>query len=475
MYWEDVDLTVRAAAAGARLVVRTDLVVGHASGGTQGPRRGRARSDLYYRSNARNRLRFATRHLDRRGVLRWVAATPAAGREILLRGGRRQLIASTGPLRSVVSGSASGAALALAALAGVGPWATDRRHRSGAAPAAAALGRAPRVTVAVLTYRRPHDLAAVVPLVLDQLAGVAAAGAASAPRLLVVDNDAAGSGCESFRAVRTAGGSRPGVTGGVQVASVADVRVDCVVEPEPGIAAARNRALDEAGDTDLLVFLDDDERPQPGWLAALLATRAATGADAVAGAVVSRFAAPLDPWIAAGGFFARRRPPTGTDVATAATNNLLLDLAAVRGRDLRFDPALGLAGGSDTAFTRSLSRSGGRIVWCDEAVVTDVVPAARATRGWVLRRAWRSGNSSVVVDVGLAAGPVARARTRFAGAARGLPRLAGGGARWAGGALTGSRADRARGLRTAARGGGMVAGALGRSYAEYRRPVGGPS
>ena len=35
----------------------------------------------------------------------------------------------------------------------------------------------------------------------------------------------------------------------------------------PGISAARNRALDEAADADLLVFIDDDELPSPtaGW------------------------------------------------------------------------------------------------------------------------------------------------------------------------------------------------------------------
>ena len=45
-----------------------------------------------------------------------------------------------------------------------------------------------------------------------------------------------------------------------------------VHEPAPGISAGRNRALDEAGDADLLSFIDDDEVPRPGWLSALIDT-----------------------------------------------------------------------------------------------------------------------------------------------------------------------------------------------------------
>ena len=93
---------------------------------------------------------------------------------------------------------------------------------------------------------------------------------------------------------------------------------------------------------------------------------------------MSRFAETPDPWIAAGRFFDRRRLPTGTDLEVAATNNLLLDLAVVRRLGLRFDAAFGLSGGSDTLFTRELVASGERMVWCDEAIVYDIVPTDRA-------------------------------------------------------------------------------------------------
>ena len=80
-----------------------------------------------------------------------------------------------------------------------------------------------------------------------------------------------------------------------------------VHEPEPGIAAARNRALDEAGPADLLVFIDDDERPVDGWLARLVETYRVDRPTAVVGPVVSEYEQQPDAWVSAGRFFDRRR------------------------------------------------------------------------------------------------------------------------------------------------------------------------
>lgn len=301
------------------------------------------------------------------------------------------------------------------------------------------------VVLAVLTYRRPGDLAAALPLLLAQAASVDPPAA-----VLVVDNDPDGGArgtVESFPGVRYAH------------------------EPTPGIAAGRNRALDEAKE-DLLVFIDDDERPSPGWLAALLGTYERTRPTGVVGPVVSEFAAEPDPWIVAGGFFERRRPATGTEVQVAATNNLLLDLAAVRALGLRFDERFGLTGGSDTLFTRQLVRRGGRLVWCAEAGVVDVVPVERLTRRWVLRRAFRSGNGASVVEAELARGPAEQARVRARQVGQGLARIAGGALKVAAGHATGHLGRRASGARNLARGAGLVSGSFGHVFTEYGRTGG---
>jgi cellulose synthase/poly-beta-1,6-N-acetylglucosamine synthase-like glycosyltransferase len=304
----------------------------------------------------------------------------------------------------------------------------------------------PRVQVAMLTYRRPNDLPEAVRAVvgqLDELDGDAS--------LLVVDNDPDAS------AIRTA-------------AEYDSARVRFVHEPEPGIPAGRNRALDESGDADALVFIDDDERPQPGWLRELVATWARTGAAAVAGPVISTFPTEPEPWIAQGRFFERRRPPTGTEITVAATNNLLLDLHQMRAFGLCFDRALGMTGSDDTMLTRQIHRHGGRMVWCDEARVVDVVPPSRLNRRWVLQKAFRTGNSWSLVALKLEERPLARLGQRLRLTSQGLVRIAGGTAGFVVGVVTRSIGTRARGVRTLVRGTGMTTGAWGYSYAEYGRP-----
>lgn len=299
------------------------------------------------------------------------------------------------------------------------------------------------VVVAVLTYRRPEELGEA----LDALTGHLASARAPA-RLLVVDNDVEPSACDV-------------------VARFPGARY--VHEPRPGIAAARNRALDEADAARLVVFIDDDERPQPGWLDALVDSWQRSRPAAVVGAVVSTFAVPPDPWIEAGAFFSRARHATGTEVSAAATNNLLLDLDVVRSVGLRFDERFGISGGSDTFFTRSLVRGGGRIVWCDEAVVLDMVPADRLTRSWVLKRYQRMGNSGSRVDVLLARPGADRLLTRGKLIGQALVRVVVGGLRAAYGKLTGNLVHHARGARLMARGRGMLAGAVGGVVVEYGR------
>jgi succinoglycan biosynthesis protein ExoM len=312
-----------------------------------------------------------------------------------------------------------------------------------------------RVTVAVLTFRRPSELASCLAAVAAHLDGarLSAGGRGVILSLLVVDNDAHA----SARCI---------------VDDLADrlpLSISYVVEPHPGIAAARDRALEEAGRSDLLVFLDDDERPSESWIQPLLDTWAATGAAAVMGRVVSVFGSPLDPWVSAGEFFRRRSMPTGSRITVGAAGNLLLDLATVRRLGIRFDRRLALGAGEDSLFTQQLARSGAAVVWCEESVVTDHVPPQRTTRRWVLQRARSHGNTETVVALLLARSPGRRAAVRLAAAMRGGVRVAAGAARVALGLASGSLRHQARGHRTAQRGLGIAAGALGHALQEYAR------
>ena len=320
-----------------------------------------------------------------------------------------------------------------------------------------------RLTVAVPTFHRPASVPVTVRAVLSRVREVLAQEPeGTRVRLLVVDNDVAGSGVRAL----TAAGLGPAQVDGV------DVRV--VVEPAPGLAAVRNRVLDECREEDLLVFVDDDEVPAPGWLAALVRTWRGTGAAAVAGHVVPRYAEPPGEWIEAGGFFRRRSFPTGTCRPAAGGGNLLLDLRVLRRLGLRFDEDFGATGGEDTLLTRTLVAAGGSVVWCAEAVCEDVVPPERLSRSWVLQRARSHATTSVRVDLVLAGRPPgapggsgwpghgARGlRVRAQALAGGAVRALVGAARAGRGRLTGSVTDQARGARLRERGIGLVSGSLG--------------
>lgn len=312
------------------------------------------------------------------------------------------------------------------------------------------------LTVAIPTYLRPDQLRHCLGAVLPQVDAAVAHGVVSDAEVLVVDNSSDG----SARAT---------------IADLLDARTDrlrYVHEPDPGIAAARNRALAEATGR-LLAFIDDDEVPQPAWLEPLVTTWRTTGATAVTGRVDAVLARPADAWIDAGHVFGRERMPTGTSIGTAAAGNLLLDLEGVRRLGVRFDRRFGLTGGEDTLFSRQLVAAGGTIVWCDESVADDFVPVHRFDRRWMMRRFRNHGNIEVHVETLMAQTFAGRLTARVRGLGNGLIRMLFGSVRFAAGLLTGSQRTQARAARTACRGVGMFTGAFGAVHEEYQRS-GGP-
>lgn len=302
------------------------------------------------------------------------------------------------------------------------------------------------VVVAIPTFRRAAQLEAVLRGVGDQIAAAEASGQSEVSySILVVDNDPARSGEEIAQA--------HGVT--------------YVNEPQPGIAAVRNRSLRECHRDDAVIFIDDDETPEPGWLLELTRPWLEHGPAAVAGRVITDIPQDADPWVRASGAFVRPTRTNGQRIAEAATNNLLVDLACVRALAVEFDERFGLSGGSDSMFTLSLTRRGGEIIWANDAVVIEQEDPERFTRDWVLRRTFRFGNTSARVRIALAPSRMAEVGERAAAMVRGGARVVGGGLHVARGAVTRSLPHRAQGQRTMARGYGMFAGAVGHVHNEY--------
>lgn len=324
---------------------------------------------------------------------------------------------------------------------------TSSEATASEAPASEAI----RVAVAIPTFRRPEQLARMLQVLPSRLAEVADAARV---RVLIIDND-------------PQGGAEP-------IVAQAPAELDCryVHEPRPGIAAARQRALDAATDYDLLAFIDDDETPRPGWLGALLDTWRRTGAAAVAGHVHTEFPADAEPWVVASGLFVRPLRGDGERLPAAGAGNLLLDLAQVRAAGIRFDTSLGLFGGEDTLFTRQLVRAGMDVVACPASVADDPLEPSRATRRFALARARHHGQMQAVIDLRLAGGRLQRVGSRLRNAVKGVGWIGRGALRIVGGMLRRALPLRATGARQVRRGIGMLEGALGFARPEYARGAG---
>jgi hypothetical protein len=55
---------------------------------------------------------------------------------------------------------------------------------------------------------------------------------------------------------------------------------------------------------------------------------------------------------------------------------------------------MALTGGSDVHFTRRVALAGYHIIWADEAIVYDCLPASRVSVRWLLQRAYRVGTTT---------------------------------------------------------------------------------
>jgi succinoglycan biosynthesis protein ExoM len=182
-----------------------------------------------------------------------------------------------------------------------------------------------------------------------------------------------------------------------------------LAHPVPNISHARNCGVAGTAGS-LVVFLDDDEWCRPGWLAALVDTARATGADVVFGAVLPDFPDGPPDWDPSGRPYERRlAQPSGTPMGIRhdaqasgrwiGTGNALLRRETCLAGAEPFDPRLGRSGGEDYDLFVRLDRLGRRMVWCGEAVVYEVVSADRTRWDYMVLRNWRGGQQWATIAV----------------------------------------------------------------------------
>jgi glycosyltransferase involved in cell wall biosynthesis len=177
-------------------------------------------------------------------------------------------------------------------------------------------------------------------------------------------------------------------------AARARVPVLFCVEPERNIAVVRNRALSHAAG-DFAAFIDDDEFPAPGWLLNLFRTCETHQVAGVLGPVKPHFEHEPPQWLVKGGFYQRPTHPTGFVMPwhECRTGNVLLRRNVLPHNEPVFSAEFS-TGGEDQDFFRRMIERGHRFIWCDEAIVFEVVPPARWSRRIMIHRALLRGRNT---------------------------------------------------------------------------------
>lgn len=231
------------------------------------------------------------------------------------------------------------------------------------------------ISLCVCTFRRPEGIRRALTSLIDT----------DVPQgwrveFIVVDNDKERSAQATINDVLS---DRP------------NAAVHYVVEQNAGVSHARNRCITEASGS-ILTFIDDDEYVGPRWLVDMIATLDALGADAVFGPVVPSFERRPPNWIERSGTHRRSRAPTGSPVewGDAQTNNVAFRRTLLKSGN-RFSVRFSKTGGEDSLFFAMACAAGLKLVWCDEAIVTETIPPDRMTRRWILERAFNGGRTYV--------------------------------------------------------------------------------
>jgi succinoglycan biosynthesis protein ExoM len=174
--------------------------------------------------------------------------------------------------------------------------------------------------------------------------------------------------------------------------------------PSRNISVARNACL--GVDADWLLFIDDDELAEPGWLESMEREAAGGRWDVVLGPVDAVYSDAAPAWMRQGDFHSTRPVVRNGRIDTGYSGNALIRLDFVRQHGLAFDLRLGRSGGEDLDFFYRLHDAGGRIGFAEDARAWEPVPDGRASLRWLLIRTFRTGQSHGARLASVKPGPV---------------------------------------------------------------------
>jgi glycosyltransferase involved in cell wall biosynthesis len=171
------------------------------------------------------------------------------------------------------------------------------------------------------------------------------------------------------------------------------VQVHYFAEPQTGIPYARNTACRESLrlGADWILFVDDDEEVEPGWLMAYRRASELLTADVYAGPARYLFPDGHAEWLANKGLW---NFSYGEVLRRAATGNVMFSSKLLQPPFvLRFDTRLDFSGGSDVDFFLTAQHKGAVIRFVKDAVISERVAENRLRLSWRLQRQYASSAS----------------------------------------------------------------------------------
>ncbi len=248
-----------------------------------------------------------------------------------------------------------------------------------------------KLTAAICSYNRANRLPPLIAALREQACPVPF-------EILIVDNNSTDNTKE------------------VLISLSADVGAPLriVKETRQGIAFARNRAIEASLSSDFLLFMDDDELPRPGLLAAAVHALDKEGAQCTGGRIKVNFDNNTRPkWLGNDllGFLAEVDYGdqafwiTDTSMPVWTANVAYHTSIFIKDAQLRFDPrynraGMGIGGGEDAIMFRDLLKRKVRIRYRPDMVVEHYVEQWRLKRRYFLKLHFIAGRKYGLYETG---------------------------------------------------------------------------
>jgi len=240
------------------------------------------------------------------------------------------------------------------------------------------------VSIAICTYNNARKLEAV----LESLRGLICPPALEY-EILVVDNNSR----DETKAVVE------------RSQAIWGQRLRYIFEGTQGLSHARNRALKEAAG-DIVSYIDDDVKVDPGWLSAVAAAFEKYSAAVVGGKSYLIYPSQRPAWLPEAYESLLSKLDYGDQVIVGLDKDLFGLNYSVR-KELAvqlggFDTSLGrcrhsLGSGEESDLLHRIREAGGLAVYEPRAIVGHVVSAERVTVRWFVKRLFAAGRDDVAM------------------------------------------------------------------------------